>query len=259
MTHNWRPQRQKFLASGKLLRITGLPAVQAVFAAAPERVEKLFFDGKASAKAGPFCAAMARARRPYRQADENELAHIAGTILHGGMVALVRPRPVEDFAIANPAAWLRDGLLLVLDGVSNPHNFGAIVRTAAFMGVRRIILSDHPMQALPSDASYRVAEGGMEYVELYRTCRFTEALRKLRRTHRLVATAAENGRPLRQFSHMSKPVALILGNEQEGLARATLGQCDDMVTIPGTGCVQSLNVSASAAILIYALAIPYPL
>jgi RNA methyltransferase, TrmH family len=93
-----------------------------VFAAAPEWVEKLFFEGKTSATAEPFCAAMARARRPYRHADGEELARIAGTILHGGIVALVRPRPVEDFAIANPASWLRDGLLLVLDGVSNPHN-----------------------------------------------------------------------------------------------------------------------------------------
>ena len=74
----------------------------------------------------------------------------------------------------------------------------------------------------------------------------------------MVATGAENGRLLQQFSHTSKPVALILGNEQEGLARTTLSQCEDTVTIPGTGHVQSLNVSASAAILIYALTIPCP-
>src|SRR5262249_49922314 len=61
--------------------------------------------------------------------------------------------------------------LLILDGVSNPHNLGAIARTAAFFGLPRMVLSDHPAQALPSDASYRVSEGGLEHLELHRAAR----------------------------------------------------------------------------------------
>ena len=117
----------------------------------------------------------------------------------------------------------------------------------------RIVLSDHPEQAGPSDASYRVAEGGLEYVELYRGARFTEKLRHLRRGYRVVAAAAEDGQPLAALRPSERPFALVLGNEEHGLPRATLKACDEIVTIPGSGFVHSLNVAASAAVLLHAL------
>jgi tRNA G18 (ribose-2'-O)-methylase SpoU len=146
---------------------------------------------------GAFCAVLARARKPYRLVGSEELARVAGTILHGGVVALAQPRPISGFDPAEAAEWACDGrLLLLLDGVGNPHNFGAIARTAAFFGLPRIVLPDHPAQALPSDASYRVAEGGLECVELYRGARFVQALRKLRHSHLVVGATAEGGRPI---------------------------------------------------------------
>ncbi|MBV8745832.1 MAG: RNA methyltransferase, partial [Xanthobacteraceae bacterium] len=117
----------------------------------------------------------------------------------------------------------------------------------------RIVISDHPEQAGPSDASYRVAEGGMEYVELYRARNFAQALRGLRRSHRVIGAAAENGKSIAAIGTDDKPVALVLGNEQQGLPRDTRRACDELVTIPGSRSVQSLNVAATAAILIYAL------
>lgn len=240
--------------TSKLLRITGLRAVSALFATAPERVEQLFYDHKTKAQLGAFCSQLARARRPYHLVEAEELERVAGTKLHGGVVALAQPRPVLEFDATVATAWARGNrLLLLLDGVSNPHNFGAIVRTAAFLGVPRIVLSDHPAQALPSDASYRVAEGGMEHVELYRATGFVQTLKKLKQSHRLVGTAAEGTRAPGDLPRPERPYALILGNEEAGIAPETLQVCDDIVTIPGSGAVQSLNVSASAAILIYAL------
>jgi len=238
----------------KLLRITGLPAVAALFATAPERVEKLFFDQATKPAVGPFCAVLARARKPYRVVGTEELARVAGTILHGGIVALAQPRPIIPFDPDAAAMWARDArLLLLIDGVGNPHNFGALVRTAAFFGVPRIVLSDHPAQALPSDASYRIAEGGLEYVELYRAAPFVPAIRKLRHSHLVVGAAAQGGRPLASLRQSERPFALVLGNEEAGLRPATLKACDEIVTIPGSGSVQSLNVAASAAILIHAM------
>ena len=88
-----------------------------------------------------------------------------------------------------PREWARDGKpLLILDGVGNPHNLGAIVRSAAFFGLERIVLADRPDQALPSDASYRVAEGGFEHVRLYRAV-LPVALAALRPHYRIVGTA----------------------------------------------------------------------
>jgi TrmH RNA methyltransferase len=249
-------QRARPRSDGKkLLRITGLPAVAALFATAPGRVKKLFFDQAAKPLVGAFCASLARARKPYRQVGAEELARVAGTILHGGIVAMAQPRPLYRFDPDEAAAWARERrLLLLLDGVANPHNFGAIARTAAFFGLPRLVLSDHPAQALPSDASYRVAEGGLEFIELYRAAPFVPALKILRRSHLVVGATAQGGRPIASLPSSERPYALVLGNEESGLRPATIKACDALVTIPGSGSIQSLNVAASAAILIYAMA-----
>jgi len=231
-----------------LLRVGGLPAVTALFEKAPERVERLFFLPERRREATGFTAALGRAHKPYREVGTDELAKVAGTVLHGGIVALARPRPVLEF---NPAAAAVP-LLLILDGVGNPHNFGAIVRTAAFFGLDRIVISDHPSQAAPSPAAYRVAEGGLEFVDTYRAKSLPAVLRRLRPRFRVIGTALGQGKPLAALPR-DKPLALVLGNEERGLDAATLAACDGLVTLPGVGRVQSLNVAAAAAILIHAL------
>jgi RNA methyltransferase, TrmH family len=203
-----------------------------------------------------FCRTLARARKPYRQVEPAELARIADTVLNGGIVAIARPRPLHDFDLeAAPEiaeAWARDGQpLLILDGIGNPLNLGVIVRSAAYFGIERILLADRPEQALPSDASYRVAEGGFEHLSLYRFA-VPNALEGLRRVYWIVGTALDQ-RPVPQTWHCRRPVALILGNEETGLDPATIAACDDVVTIAGSGRVQSLNVAAAAAILMYLL------
>jgi TrmH RNA methyltransferase len=159
-----------------------------------------------------------------------------------------------SFDVDSARLWARDGQpLLILDGVSNPHNLGAIARTAAFFGLPRIVLSDHPAQALPSDASYRVSEGGFEHLEVYRAARLAEVLHGLKASYRIVAAAPGRHRELATIRRGDKPFALVLGNEEDGLPKATVSACDDIVAIPGSGQIQSLNVAASAAILLYVL------
>ncbi|MEZ5773577.1 MAG: RNA methyltransferase [Hyphomicrobiaceae bacterium] len=244
----------------KTSRIAGLPAVAALFVHAPERVERLYFTEEMKAEAGDYCVVLARSHRQYRLVGAGELERIAGTPMHGGIVALARPQRVEPFDAEAAIGWAEAGEdLLVLDGVGNPHNLGAILRTAAFFGMRRVLLSDHRGQAGPSDAATRVARGGMEAVRLYRADRLPIALKRLGRTHHVVGTALEGAITLdeligrRAGAGAVRPVTLVLGNEEEGLARATLAACETVVTIPGEGEVQSLNVAASAAILIHAL------
>lgn len=236
-------------------RVTGLPAVKALFEHDPKRAERLFYDERMKALAGGFCALMAKGHKPYRMVSTEELGKIAGTQLHGGIVAVTRPKPVLIFDPAEARHWNRP--LLILDGIGNPHNLGAIARTMAFFGLERLILSDHPGQALPSEAAYRVAEGGLEWLDVIRTPKLVPALKRLRDSHRIIGTALGSGRPLAEvMSAPSKPLAVILGNEETGLPPPTLAACDDIATIPGSGRVQSLNVAATAAILIHELAKP---
>ena len=236
----------------ELSRICGLAAVHAVFARDPGRVERLFFEESVKDGVGPFCRALARARMPYRKVDGAELARIAGTVLHGGVVAVARPRPVLDFDAQTARQWAKNGKpVLILDGIGNPPNLGAIVRSAAFFGLEHIVLSDRPEQALPSDASLRVAEGGFEYLNLYRAP-LPAALDELRPVYRVVGTAFSHRAVPSQWVR-TRPVALVLGNEETGLDPTTIAACDEVVTIPGSDHVQSLNVTAAAAILIYLL------
>ena len=151
------------------LRVAGLAAVSALFQQAPERVERLFFLPDMGRAVGRFCQALGRAHKPYRQVGAEELARIAGTAMHGGVVAFAKPRPVIPFDPAEASTWASAvPLLVVLDGIGNPHNLGAIARTAAFLGIDRLVISDDPAQAGLSDAAYRVAEGGLEFVQILR-------------------------------------------------------------------------------------------
>ncbi|MEA1649302.1 RNA methyltransferase [Nitrospirillum sp. BR 11164] len=248
----------------KAFRILGLPAVTALFARDPDRVERLFFDDRMKEKVGAYCAGLAQARKVYRLLPADEMEKVAGTPLHGGVVAVAAPRPVLPLDIDEAARWAAAGEpLMILDGVGNPHNLGAIVRTCAFFGINRLVLSDHAEQALPSEAAYRVAEGGFEYVTLYQLPRFAQSLRHLRAHYRIVGTAlGDHPDPAAVLSAApngagpAKPAALILGNEEIGLPATTLQACNQLVTLRGSGQVQSLNVSATAAILVHALAAP---
>ena len=246
-TNHTRPPHER-----ERLRICGLAAVRALFECDPERVERLFFVPKLAREAGPLCRTLAVAHKPYREVEEMELARIAGTVLHGGIVAIARPRPVSELDPKEAREWSRDGKpLLILDGVGNPHNLGAIARTAAFFGIARMVLADRPDQAFPSDAAYRVAEGGLEHLALYRA-RLPTALSRLRQAYRILGTSPAGG-SIPVVHATTGPAALILGNEETGLDPATLAACDAMVRIPGSGRVQSLNVASAAAILIYLL------
>lgn len=244
----------------KLFRVAGLAAVSALFTHEPERVERLFFDERLKPAVGAFCKVMAAARKPYRMVEADELAKVAGTVLHGGVVALMTPRTLPLFD--TEAARRATEPLLILDGVGNPHNLGAILRTAAFFGLPRVLVSDHTGQALPSEAAYRVAEGGFEWVALERAPALPTVLKRLRVSHRVFGTALDQTRPTVDAGALTgwrgkanaKPPAVVLGNEEDGIPPATLAACEAVLTIPGSGHVQSLNVAATAAILIHALA-----
>ena len=237
-------------------KVAGLPAVAALFARDPKRVESLVFEARWKEAAQPFCKDLSARHKSFRQVGPEELTRIAGSPMHGGIVALARPKPVLLFDPLDAKGWAEARQpLLLLDGIGNPHNLGAIARTMAFFGLEHLVISDHPGQAGPSESAMRVAEGGLEWISLHRTAKFLPALKRLRDSYRVIGTALGSGRPLAEvLGRPGKPVALILGNEEHGLSPDTLAACDDIATIPGSGRVQSLNVAATAAILIHALA-----
>jgi TrmH RNA methyltransferase len=231
-------------------RICGLNAVTALFARRPDDVIRLFYNEENKSRVGPLCAELARVRRPYRLLPPDEMERAAGTPHHGGVVAIATSRPLGMMDFVRPP---RFPLLLILDSVGNPHNLGAIARSAAFFGVRAMVLHETPLQAMPSDAAYRVAEGGLEYLEVYKTRNLRKALLALDPYYRTVAaTLTDDAVPVSSLPR-DRPVALVLGNEERGVGFDALETCRRRIRITGSGAVQSLNVAQAAAVLLHTL------
>ena len=234
-------------------RICGVNAVTALFARRPDAAKRLFYTAALKELAGPLCAELAKRRRPYRMLDDEEIAKAAGSVHHGGIVAVAEQRHIGIIDFVRPPKF---PLLLVLDGVSNPHNLGAVARSAAFFGVGGMLLHEVPMQAMPSDAAYRTAEGGLEYLELHKTRNLRKALTALEPYYRTVAaTLSRDAMPLQTLPR-DRPIALVLGNEERGVGFDALETCRRQVKILGAGPVQSLNVAQAAAVLLAGLTNP---
>lgn len=237
------------------VRIAGQQAVSALLRHDPARVLRFFYTEARAQEVGKYCRDLAQRRLPYRMVPEDELEKIYGSPHHGGVVAITRPQVEHTLTRETLLALKQQGSFhFVLDGIGNPHNIGAIARSLAFFGFKSLILSDDPRQAGLSDAAYRVAEGGLEALAIYRAKNLQSLIEDARSIFRITGTAlSQRAKPLGSLTGHTTPRLILLGNEEEGLSKERLQSCDDLLMIPGAGSLQSLNVAQTAAILGYAL------
>jgi TrmH RNA methyltransferase len=234
------------------LKICGLAAVKARFERDPASILRLYFDEPTSRKVGAMSQVLAAAKKVYRCVPPAELEKISGSIHHGGIVAIVQVPALRAPTAEQIRAWVQArATVLVLDRIGNAHNLGAIARTAAFFGVEQIVLAEAATAARPTEAAHRVAEGGLEHVELWQVKNIATLAKDLAAAgYEVIGAATRGGRP-EAAADAKKPVALVMGNEEAGLAPAVVAACTRLVTIPGTGNVESLNVSVAAAVLLW--------
>ena len=232
------------------LRLYGLNAVRAVFARRPQAIRKLYLSQDRIPQLQPLLKWCVAHRIGYRVVDDvDELRKLAASTHHEGVVADVlreAPQPLADWLHALPegpccALWL--------DGVGNPHNLGAILRSSAHFGVSALLLPDGSALAL-SGAAARVAEGGAEAVPLVRPGPDDEAIAQLHGAgFALAATLVRGGDDL--FAASLPPrLVYVLGAEGGGMGDALAAACDLRLSIPGSGAVESLNVAAATAVLL---------
>ncbi|TBR08171.1 MAG: rRNA methyltransferase [Lysobacter sp.] len=240
------------------IRLYGLNAVQAVFARRPEAIRKVYLAENRLADVQPLLRWCVAQRVGYRVVEESDLQKLAASGHHEGIVADVlraEPQPLST--------WLRtvgDGpqCALWLDGIGNPHNFGAILRSAAHFGVCALLLPKDSTLAL-SGAAARVAEGGAEHVPLVRLGRSDNAIAQLRGAgFSLAATVVDGGDDL-FGTRLPERLVYVMGAEGGGMDRAFAAVCDLRLSISGTGAVESLNVSAATAVLLAQWRRPHPL
>jgi TrmH RNA methyltransferase len=229
--------------------VYGLRAVLAVFEQRRDALLRVAYAPANRARLTELLRFAAARRIPCEAAGDAELERFAGTRNHEGLCASTAPRRWASPNELAEALLRKRGACVAFDRVRNPYNIGALLRTAAFLGLDAALLgAPAPHPALAADA-VRVAEGGAEHLLLARTTDLAETLARLRARGVRIVGGESDG--VRAFGfRFERPTVLVLGNEREGLGPRVRAQCDAMVAIPGgTRSVGSLNVSVAGAIL----------
>lgn len=231
-------------------RLHGINACLAAFAHRAQDLRKVWLTEANIPAFKPVLAWCVKHRIGYRVVAEEDLARLTGSSHHEGICFdLLRPPAVTLDELLGRLANDAPALLLWLDGIGNPHNLGAILRSAAHFGVAGVLLPEHGA-AMLSGAAYRVAEGGAEAVAVVRVAEADDAFARLRRAgFAFAATVVREGQPLYAAS-MPARLLLLLGAESEGLPEHLRTISDLRLRIPGSGAVESLNVSVAAALCI---------
>jgi 23S rRNA (guanosine2251-2'-O)-methyltransferase len=176
---------------------------------------------------------------------------IARTDAPQGVVARAAPLPVADF---DELVTAPDAFVVALDGVSDPRNLGAVARTAETAGATGLVLPRHrSAHVTPSVA--KAAAGAIEYLPIALVSGIPSALERARRAGCwAVGLSAAADRSLFDLELADQPLLLVLGSEGRGLARLTAARCDVLLSIPMHGSIESLNVSAAAALACHEIA-----
>lgn len=186
-----------------------------------------------------------------QQASRDELSQLTGTAKHQGVAARVAGRQVlDDHAALELIAELNNPLILVLDGVEDPRNFGAILRTADAAGVDLVVTGRSRGVAVTPVVS-KVASGAAETQVQARVANLARFLRALRAAGVHTVGADESGTAAVFDVSLTGPLALVMGGEGKGLRRLTREHCDELVQVPMRGAVESLNVSVAAGVCVY--------
>ncbi|MDZ7271551.1 MAG: 23S rRNA (guanosine(2251)-2'-O)-methyltransferase RlmB [candidate division KSB1 bacterium] len=199
-----------------------------------------------------FLALAGAANTPTERLSPDELTRLAGTAKHQGLVA-----EVEPFAYASTEGILHlaeqrrePALVVVLDGVEDPHNLGAIIRSAEAAGAHGVIIPrDRAVAVTP--VVEKTAAGAASYLPIARVTNIARTMEELKKHGIWLFGASAEAPQEYTRADLTGPTGLVLGSEGKGLRRLTQEKCDFLVRIPMHGKVNSLNVSVAAGILLF--------
>ncbi len=253
MSRSRRPEaapRERYLVPGER-------AVTELLRADPKRVRELWIErGRELQALEELARSVGVVIRPR---ERDELDELVGPGLARGVVAHARPPAawaIEERLDRDDGPRTRRGfrLLVVLDGVQDPHNLGAVIRSAEFFGASGVVWARDRAAPL-GPAAIRSSAGATERLPLCQVTNLARALEQAKQTQWwVIGTVVDEGgeqpvRPVRELAEdPPSDMLLVLGSEEKGLRRLTRERCDFLVTIEGAGSLGSLNVSAAAAV-----------
>jgi len=229
----------------------GLRACAAIFARRPDDIVRVYLTAARKPRLAKLLSWCAAHRRGFQIVAEENLRRLTGSTHHEGVAILARVirRWSLDDLLADVAGQRADGPILYLDGVENPHNLGSILRTAAHFGAAAIAGRTGELPPL-SPAAVRVAEGAAEIVPVCDLADPPTALERLAAAgYAIVAASSHRGEPP-QSVPLGGRCVVVLGSEGKGISPAIERVATARVRIPGTGMVESLNVSVAAGVLL---------
>ena len=221
------------------------PVLEALKAGSP--VEHVHIaKGAGGARVQEVVDACRRAGIPVRFEERIVLDKLARTAVHQGVVAVAAVQKYKHLGEIPEGARL----VVVLDGVEDPHNLGAIVRTANAAGASAVVIPERRAVGVTPVVS-KAAAGALEHVPLVKVTNINRALESLKEDGFWIYGLDERGEQRYDQAEYNSPTAIVLGGEGHGLHAQTKKHCDILVSIPMSGAIASLNVSVAAGVMLF--------
>jgi 23S rRNA (guanosine2251-2'-O)-methyltransferase len=240
------------LSSRRTETVYGLHTVAALLRRHPERVLRIYLQaGRADARAAQIEQLARIAHRPVERIDAGRLQARLGPVVHQGVVAdIIALEPWQESQLLEALASTADPLLLALDGVQDPHNLGACLRTADACGVLALIVPRDRAASLNATAR-KSASGAAETTPVVAVTNLARTLGLLKEAGLWIVGADAQAPQRAAALDLRGPRVLVLGAEGHGLRALTRRHCDWLARLPNHGAVESLNVSVAAGMLLY--------
>ena len=244
------PKREREEAPENMLE--GRNAVTEALSAG-RTIDKLFVaDGDTDRALARICAMAKQAGAVVVPTDRRKLDYMSATGAHQGVIAMVAAH--EYASIDDILKKAQDAgeppLIVICDELSDPHNLGAIIRTAECAGAHGIIIPKRRSVGLTAVVG-KASAGALEYMPVARVSNITAAIDTLKKAGVWVYGTAAGGDTTLYRADLKSAAAIVIGNEGEGMSRLVSERCDFKVSIPMKGSISSLNASAAAAIMLY--------
>lgn len=232
--------------------IYGKNPVEELLQNRPDQVEKIYINKKLNRQSFSTILSLASDNRvPVTDVPGSKLYELVGKVNDQGVVAAISQIKYREFE-----EWLEEikpdenTAILLLDEIEDPHNFGAILRTAAAAGISAVIVPKH-RQAPVSAAVYKTSAGTAGRIPVVRAVNLNQAILKLKENKFWIAGLDQEADSLLWDQTFDVPIAFVVGNEGRGMRKKTGEHCDFLLSIPMCNDVESLNASVSAALVCY--------
>jgi 23S rRNA (guanosine2251-2'-O)-methyltransferase len=234
-------------------RLTGIHAVREALEAGHAFDRIVIARGRQDTRVEEIIQLARERNIPLRFEDRSQLDRVAGSKDHQGVVALAAARSaatLQDILDAASAGRGQKGLIVLLDGVEDPHNLGAIVRTALASGAHGVIIPERRSAGL-TDTVARASAGALAHLQVAKVTNLAQTMEELKEAGYWLIGLDEHADKSYTQADYTSPVGIVLGGEGKGLHELTRKRCDFVVSLPTTGPVKSLNVSVAAGVVLF--------